>query len=264
MFAWENPEDRVAIVQMNAELRHAQLELLSAECATHQLRLRFSNEDLAGFAERDVLQKAITTASRLNQYYASIQKLMPAEAVAYGPSAVKLSGEHILECIARIAQYLSAERKHYFPSGMPLRAEHRAVVQSFFSAALLDRIRIVELSTTRIPNPPFYPEARALGFANLPDIPHMSSVTFLDVVVFNESITDRALFHALVHAAQFNMLGVDLYTDFFVRGFLRTGAHFTVPLEAHAFALDSKFAQNPAVGFSVEDQIRLWIKEGRY
>ena len=42
MFSWDNPEDRVAVVQMNAELRHARLELLSAECATHQLRLRFS------------------------------------------------------------------------------------------------------------------------------------------------------------------------------------------------------------------------------
>ncbi len=51
MFSWDNPEDRVAVVQMNAELRHARLELLSAECATHQLRLRFSIEDLARYGE---------------------------------------------------------------------------------------------------------------------------------------------------------------------------------------------------------------------
>jgi hypothetical protein len=59
MFSWENPDDRVAIVQMNSELRHARLELLSAECATHQLRLRFSTEDLARYAEHDLLHKAI-------------------------------------------------------------------------------------------------------------------------------------------------------------------------------------------------------------
>ena len=28
MFSWDNPDDRVAVVQMNAELRHARLEML--------------------------------------------------------------------------------------------------------------------------------------------------------------------------------------------------------------------------------------------
>ncbi len=31
MFSWDKTGDRVAIVQMNAELRHAQLEILSAQ-----------------------------------------------------------------------------------------------------------------------------------------------------------------------------------------------------------------------------------------
>jgi len=264
MFSWENPEDRVAIVQMNAELRHAQLELLSAECATQQLRLRFSTEDLARYAERNVLQRAIATAAALNQYYASIQKLMPTAEGTSENGTAKVTGDQILQGIVRIAEYLREQRKHYLPMGEPLSGYHRMLMQPFFSPALLDRIRVVEPKAERIPNPAFYSDFRSLGFSNLPDLPHMASVTFLDVVIFNEPITDRALFHGLVHAVQFNILGLDLYCDLFVRGFLRTNAHFTVPLEAHAFALDSKFAENRAQSFSVEEQVRLWIREGRY
>src|SRR5271156_4184289 len=77
MYSWENPDDRVSIVQMNSELRHAQLELLSAHCATHQLRLRFSADDLARFGQRDILRKSVQAASALSEYYSSIEQKMP-------------------------------------------------------------------------------------------------------------------------------------------------------------------------------------------
>ena len=264
MFSWENPEDRIAIVQMNAELRHAQLELLSAECATRQLRLRYSTEDIARFAEREVLHKAMATAGALHQYYSSIPKQPPAEGGGSGSGAVKLDDEQIRRAIADVSDYLRRQRKHYYPLGTALSDRHRAMMQSFFSPGLLDRIRIVELSGARIPIPAFYSEAKIRGFGNLPDIQHMASLTFVDVVVCSEKLTERELFHGLVHAVQFNVLGADLYCDLYVRGFLRTQAHFTVPLEAHAFALDSRFVQHPTEGFSVEAQVRLWMKEGRY
>ena len=73
MYSWDKAEDRAAIAQMNSELQHAQLELLSAHCATHQLRLRFSVEDLARYGERDVLRKSAETASALSEYYSSLQ-----------------------------------------------------------------------------------------------------------------------------------------------------------------------------------------------
>jgi hypothetical protein len=49
-----------------------------------------------------------------------------------------------------------------------------------------------------------------------------------------------------------------------VRAYLRTNAHVTVPLETHAFALESRFAVCPDEAFAVEEQIRLWMREGRY
>src|SRR5438876_10018023 len=74
MFSWDKTGDRVAIVQMNAELRQAQLEILSAQCATDRLRLRFTAEDVARHAQRDVLRRALSSANALQHYYSGIAR----------------------------------------------------------------------------------------------------------------------------------------------------------------------------------------------
>jgi hypothetical protein len=262
MYSWDNPDDRVAIVNMNSELRHAQLELLSAHCATHQLRLRFSAEDLARFGQRDILRKSLQTASALNEYYSSLENKIPRVQADF--DGAQVGEELILEFSRRVASYLTGRRERYFHSAAPLNKHHKALMWPYFSAALLDRVRFVELKGERLANPPFYDELRSLGFENLPEITHMHSLTFLDVVVFNDTINERSLFHALVHAVQFEVLGVERYSELFVRSFANTKLHFSVPLESHAFSLESKFAASPAHRFSVEDQVRLWVKEGRY
>jgi hypothetical protein len=264
MFSWDDPDDRVAIVQMNAELRHAQLELLSAECATHQLRLRFSTDDLARHGQRDVLRKAIAAVGVLNTYYSSIEKLMPREAGRSSGSGVPFSEERLEEAHERVLDYLRQQRDRYYPVGEPLTTDQKAIMQPFFSPGILDRVRTVELRGARVPNPPFYAEAKAAGLMDLPQITHMASLTFIDVVVFNDRLTERALFHGLVHAVQFQILGLERYTRAFVSGFLRSNTHFAVPVEAHTFSLESKFAQNPNERFSVEEQVRIWLKDNRY
>jgi hypothetical protein len=260
MFSWDDPDDRVAIVQMNAELRHAQLELLSAECATQQLRLRFSTQDIARHGERDVLRKAIAGANALYHYYSSVRKHIPGDAAL----AETLDTQQTEQANTLVLTYLRAQRDRYYPGAEPLSTDHKAMMRPFFSPGILERVRVVELRGDRVPNPPFYENARALGLTDLPQVKHMASLTFIDVIVFNDEMTDRALFHGLVHAVQFQILGVERYTRAFVSGFLRTNAHFTVPLEAQTFALESRFAQNPAAGFSVEEQVRLWVRENRY
>jgi hypothetical protein len=261
MYSWENPDDRVSIVNMNSELRQAQLELLSAHCATHQLRLRFSIDDLARFGQRDILRKSLQAANALSEYYASIDDKIPsAESVSLAP----LSEERIAEAIELVSSYLRDQRELYFHSAAPLTQYQKALMWPYFSPSLLEQVRVVELNGQRVPNPPFYAEARALGFANLPELTHMHSLTFLDVVVFNEKVSERCLFHGLVHAVQFDVLGLERYCRLFVRGFINTRLHFSVPLEAHAFSLESKFMTSPAHRFSVEDQIRLWVRQGRY
>src|SRR5581483_1891506 len=262
MFSWEEPKDRAAIAQLNGDLRHAELELLSAQCATDRLRLRFKPEDVASFGQQDVLQKAIRAASAIHEYYSAIHQRLP-KSKAPNPARI-FSDEQIKEAVGRISEYLRQQRENYYPLGNSIGPQDKLALQPFFGSSLLDQVRVLELRGARVPNPPFYVEAKDLGFLNFPQMTHMASLTFLDIIVFNERISRRALFHGLVHAIQFLVLGLERYTELFVRGFLRTQLHVTVPLEAQAFLLESKFQQDPRTVFSVEEQVRLWADEGRY
>lgn len=264
MFSWDKTGDRLAIVQMNAELRHAQLELLSAQCATDRLRLRFSTEDIACHAQRDVLRKALSSATALHTYYNDIARQVTEPDSLAEANPPSWNEDRVREAISKVANYLHEQREHFRPSGRPLSEEHRRRLTPFFTAALLDQVRIIALDGRRVPNPRFYAEAKAQGFTTLPELTHMPSLTFEDVLVFHGEMAPRTLFHALVHAVQFEVLGLERYTELFVRGFLRTRSHITVPLEAHAFTLESKFAGDPAQPFSVEERVRLWTNQGRY
>jgi len=264
MFSWSESDDRVAIMKMNAELQHAQLELLSAECATDRLRLRFSPENVASYGERDVLRKSVASATALKDYYSYIaRQASEANAIA-SPRTSLIPEDKVIAAIENMCEYIQERRKEYRPQGLPLTPNQYTKMKSFFSPAMLADIRVVELRGRRISNPPFYDEARALGLTNLPEFAHMASVTFDEVVLFPGEINDRRLFHALVHAAQFDVLGIERYFELFIRGFLRVRSHVSVPLEMQAFSLEAKFAENPNEAFAVEELIRLWVKERRY
>lgn len=261
MYSYDNPDDCLSIVQMNSELQHAQLELLSAHCATHQLRLHYTCDDLAHFGRRDLLRKAAAAASSLNEFYLSLEKKI---CQAGQDPDLQLTSAQFAQAVDYVSSYLLEQRELYLPAAQALSNEHKARMWPYFSSALLDQVRIVELHGQRVSPPTFYAQARALGFDNLPEVTHMESLTFLDVVVFNEKLTERSLFHALVHVLQFKILGLERYTQLFVQSFVKTKAHFTVPLEAHAFSLESKFMRPSAEKFSVEDHVLRWVSDGRY
>lgn len=263
--SWLNETgDRVAILQMNSELRNAQLEMLSAQCATDRLRLHYSVESIARHAQPDTLRKAWSAANALYEYYNSIARLVPGPGDMGKSSIPSVNEAKLNEAIARVADYLRAQREHFRPSGLSLADQQRQAMRPYFSLPLLDQVRIVALDRQQIPNPPFYIQAKAMGIKDLPDLTHMTSLTFEDVLVFHGEMDSRALFHSLVHAVQFEVLGLERYAELFVRGFLRTGSHINVPLEAHVFLLESEFAGSPSRVFSVEERVRLWTNQGRY
>jgi hypothetical protein len=174
-----------------------------------------------------------------------------------------LPEERLKQAVARFALYLREERETYYPQGRSLNEQSKRFYGRFFSMALLEQVKVVGLVGRRVENPPFYAKAREMGFANLPDVAHKDSVTFLDALVFNERITERNLFHALVHAAQVRVLGIYQFADLFVRGFLRTKSYSMVPLKAQAFELDMRFASDREGSFSVEGEVLRWLTEKR-
>lgn len=264
MLSWNKSADRLVIVQMNAKLQDAQVELLSAHCATERIRLRFSIEDIAQHGRRDVLRKAVGAATALHDFYSSIEEQINQLEVQQTASNFEFGEQHILTGIERAIAYVREQRQRYLPESVPLSDQHKHLLRPFFSDSILSRVKVVELKGRRIAKPPIFEEAKAQGIMDLPDLPHMTSLTFEDVLVFNDKITERSLFHALVLSVQFQVLGLQRFIDIFVRSFVKTHSYFNVTLKSHAFTLEYRFAANPNHSFSVEEQVHLWANQRRY
>ena len=255
----EGPVHRVSVPQLNSDLEKAQLELLSAAGAVHQLRLHYSYDEVARFGRRDVLQKSAEAACDLHQFYAAIECKRPSA----GSELISPSPEQIRQAVGWLASYLREQRGRYLPVASELTPRQKAAMWPYFSPALLDQVRIIELFGARVPLPDFFEEVRSLGF-DPPEITHMDSVTFLDIIAFNEQFSERALFHGLVHFVQIQLLGLERYAELWVNSFIRTRMHFTVPLEVHAFSMASKFIRPIPERFSVEEEVQNWIDRDRY
>src|SRR5436305_10415800 len=160
MSRYSEPEAQALIAQLNSELQHAQLELLSAHCATHQLRLRYSAEDLIRFGRRDILQKSAQAASDLHRYYAAIEREIPSSTPP-APEFPQISRNQMQQAIHWLASYLGEQRDHYRSIASPLSGQYKHELARYFSAALLNRIRIAELKGARVTAPDFFSHARA-------------------------------------------------------------------------------------------------------
>ncbi len=128
----------------------------------------------------------------------------------------------------------------------------------------MDSSQFPTLNGARIPPPPFYSEAMTMSSGVFPDFVHLASVTYIDIIVFNDAITPRTLFHGLVHAQQMASLGLEDYAGFYLRGFLKTRSWINIPLEAQAFQLEARFSRSPHEAFSVEEEINLWTCDNRF
>lgn len=260
MSSCENHDHRVSVVDLNSDLQQVQVDLLSAQCAVHQLRIHYSSNDLARFGRRDLLRKSAEAASALHQFYSEIENKIPAKVPVL---AGEPTGSQIQQGVEWVSQYLQSQRELYAPVASPLPPSQKASMWPYFSRALLDQVHVIELQGARVAIPKFFVEVRALGFEP-PQISHMDSLTFLDVIVFNQRVSERALFHALVHAVQIQILGLQRYAELWVRSFAKTRTHFTVPLEVQAFSLASKFSRAATERFSVEEEVLRWVAEDRY
>jgi len=59
---------------MISDLRAAWIELLGARCATDRLRLRYSAQEMARFAERTTLNKSLEAVGAMCEYFAEVRK----------------------------------------------------------------------------------------------------------------------------------------------------------------------------------------------
>jgi len=175
----------------------------------------------------------------------------------------RLTSEQVAQVSGLVSQYITAQREKYAARAVPLSAQQRATVEPFFSPELLGGTRLLVLQGKRVANPDFYPMLRTLGFTNLPDQATMAAITFCDVVVSHEPFTNGLLFHELVHVEQYRQLGIPRFSELYVRGFLNGGSYEAIPLEVNAYTLEGRFGANPIQQFSVAEEVRGWVVEGR-
>ncbi len=178
-------------------------------------------------------------------------------------SVPTLSADQIVQVSALVAQYIAAQREKYATRAVPLSAQQKSVLGGFFSPHLLDSTGLLVLQGERVANPDFYPMLEGIGFENLPNQSGMRAVTFSDVVVSHEQFSEGLLFHELVHVEQYQQLGIPRFSELYVKGFLNSGDYYGIPIEINAYFLGERFEQNPEGVFSVADEVRNWLAEGR-
>jgi hypothetical protein len=67
-------ENSAKVRTMISDLRTAWIELLGARCATDRLRLRYSAQEMARFAERTTLNKSLEAVGAMCEYFAEVRK----------------------------------------------------------------------------------------------------------------------------------------------------------------------------------------------
>jgi hypothetical protein len=178
----------------------------------------------------------------------------------------KFTSAELAALVAEAVSWVKQQRAQFLPSSIPLDSAQKKNLKPFFTAEVLDRLRIVNLAQTggTIPYPPFYERVRAGGARVVPDAAHMTAMPFLDVAVFNTEPTLRTVFHTLVHVAQFTLVGLEKVMEGYFRTLNESGLWMVVPFEEQAYQMDARYTRDPSDDFSVEAEIREWLRTGRY
>jgi hypothetical protein len=174
-----------------------------------------------------------------------------------------LSPAMVSQLVTMVEDYIINGQKKYAPQAVPLTDAQRNAMQPFFPAAVLDSTRLCVLHGTRVSNPSMYAMAKMMGIRNLPDFAEMAAITFVDVIVSHQEFGEAPLFHELVHMVQYAQLGLKEFAARYVNGFVQGGSYEEIPLEKHAYALESRFSQNATQVFSVDDEVRQWREAGK-
>lgn len=175
----------------------------------------------------------------------------------------QIGPEQIAWISAAVADHIKGQRLRYLPRAVPISAQQRNAMSRFFAAEVL-ATRVLTLHNERVDNPDFYSDLVALGFRNLPDQATMGAITFSDIVVSQLPFDNGLLFHEFVHVEQYRQLGIERFSELYVRGFLSGGGYDGIPLETQAYALGAQYESRPRDTFSVEEAVRESILSHAY
>ncbi len=161
-----------------------------------------------------------------------------------------------------VGNYIEEQREKYRAMAEPLPEDDQEALRPFYGTSL-DGI-VLALVDQPPENPKFYAQVAAFGFKNLPDFSAMAGITFVDTIVAVRAGYSRSLlFHEMVHVEQYKTMGAEGFARAYVDGFLKGGSYDAIPLERHAYELEGRFTSNPGQAFSVAEEVRAWVEQGR-
>ena len=172
------------------------------------------------------------------------------------------SDNEIVDYINETAAYIKAQREQFAPLAQPLTPEERAAFKPFFTEAILNTTLFYLKTDGPVESPAFISELNDRGVPFT--LERLKAITFMDVVVAYEKVPAQVQFHELVHAVQYQKLGLKQFANKYLRGLLVKGTYERIPLEANARLLDEAFFKNPSQVFSVEQDVQRWINENKF
>lgn len=192
----------------------------------------------------------------------AVRAILPAgkDLGAYVPSSSPPTPERLRALADWGVSLWRENRDRYAPRAKELPQDLKVAMIPFFSPELLDGIRYVQLDGEYVT----LPQEDLRAFADVPRSEHQHGFMFDDVLVMNQPLTERKLFHSLVHAVQMDKLGLAKYLHTYLQALAKTRAYFGVPFEIQAFNLEARFVTSPSDAFSVADEVELWLMKRLY
>jgi hypothetical protein len=172
-----------------------------------------------------------------------------------------LMNQLIGQLVQRGRQWVAQQRMAYRDRGQELSREAAAEFSRYFAPDLLKQVRIALVPA--VDNPAFLEEYRSLFTifrVPLLDFSSMAGITFVDTILLTTGAVGRDLhplvFHELVHAVQYDILGLDKFVEHFINGWVNQGFNYAaIPLEMDAYELQNRYESNPDEAFDVQEEV---------
>ncbi len=165
--------------------------------------------------------------------------------------------------VASLEQWLESQRCFFRLHARSLTPRERDPLGSYFSAFVLDSVRVHFLeSFDELERPPLYRQVES-SKGTLPiDFSRITGLTLRDTILLSQqhlpvrSDFSGVLFQECVHVCQFNVLGVNKFLEEYIRGWLDSGkTHELIPLESAAYNLRLLFESGVGTPVLVDDLV---------
>lgn len=171
-----------------------------------------------------------------------------------------MNEEYYLQFIEKAIEWVISQRNKYRPGARPLSSEELQEMAHFFPVATFCNVKITEVPI--IENPPFYSELQGVEIPHIIDFSKMQGITFVDTILISQAHYPKAdewlplIFHELVHVIQYQLLGIDVFIEQYIKGFIEQGFRYeNISLESHAYELQKRYMKAPSMSFPVVEEV---------